>query len=106
MSDYETQLQAWLSKQGLKSVDEAQGKPREATAEFIQPESEMDGVLCVWVEGEHAIMSDSYGYNERFNKAELKAWVDKHGRLKDWDDFAKLGQEGPRGESTRQPEDD
>jgi hypothetical protein len=63
MSEYDKQLQAWLARQGAQTVAAAQGKPREATAEFVEPDSEMDAVLTVYVEGDIAEMRDGYGFN-------------------------------------------
>lgn len=94
MSD-SPEMQEWLKRQGVGNSAEARGEPSapvDVSAEFIEPESEMDTVLQASSDGHRIRLWDSYGFNNYFDPKEFRAWIAKHGKLDTWDKFTLLGQ--------------
>jgi hypothetical protein len=88
MSD---EIQAWLKKNGVSSVEEARGEVCMADLSYIEPGSEMDSTIRAEADGQFVRLFDLYGWSARFQRNELLAHIKEHGRLATWDDFALLG---------------
>lgn len=85
LDEHEKYMAEWHKKHGMP-VDLAH-----ASETFLEPDSEMDDTLTVWLVGDRLQLSDSYGWAEEYALTDIRALVKEHGKLATWDDFSRLG---------------